>query len=310
MGRMLKLLAKLKDKDAADRLIEKLIAQGGHHSGDNAAILAALGLFTPDQATDYLRCIVAASASATLGACAGLLAGAIRGPFASTPAQLMEAVNTLVDAMPGDPSLVPKDQFGRPRGTSPEVGFVADLIGVVDAVDDALARRAASHMLAWPRHYGLDDILVPALQRRIEVCGAGGGTAFELVRAACLAHLRGRAAEALEAPKDWSRPNDVACKCQHCAALGRFLADPERPVWNLKAAQPVRGHVEDTIRRAHSDVDTRTERRGSPHILVCTKNQASYERRVVQRKQDLTHIKMLGEVAQAPPAAPARRARR
>jgi hypothetical protein len=37
----------------------------------------------------------------------------------------------------------------------------------------------------------------------------------------------------------------------------------------------------------------RTERRGSPHTLVCTKNQASYERHVAQRKQDLTHIKTL-----------------
>ena len=179
-----------------------------------------------------MRRIVAAGAPAALGACAGLLAGAVRGRFASRPAQLMEAVNALVDAMPGDPSLAPKDQFGRPRGASPEAGFVADLIGVVDAVDDALARRAASHMLAWPRHYGLDDILVPALQRRIEACGAGGGTAFDLVRATCLAHLTSRAAEALEAPKDWSRPNDVACKCAHCAALGRFLADPERPAWS------------------------------------------------------------------------------
>lgn len=310
MGRMLKLLARLEDKDAADRLIETLIAQGGHHGGDNTAILQALALFPPDRATDYLRRIVAAGAVATLGACGGLLAGAVRGRFASRPAQLMGAVNALVDAMPGDPSLAPKDQFGRPRGASPEAGFVADLVGVVDAVDDVLARRAASHMLAWPRHYGLDNILVPALQRPIEAGKAGGGTALELLRAACLAHLTSRAAEALEAPKDWSRPNDIACKCGHCAALGRFLADPERPVWNLKAAQQVRDHVDNTIRGARSDIDTRTERRGSPHILVCTKNRASYERRVVQRKQDLTHIKMLGGAAQVPHAASRRRARR
>lgn len=293
MGRMLKLLADLEDKDAADRLIDKLLAQGGHHSGDNAAILAALALFPPDQATDYLRRIAAAGAVATLGACGGLLAGAVRGRFASKPAQLTEAVNALVDAMPGDPSLAPKDQFGRPREASPEAGFVADLVGVVDAVDDALARRAASHLLAWPRHYGLDKVLVPALQRLVEAGRAGGGTAFELLRAACLAHLTGRAAEALEAPKDWSRPNDIACKCGHCAELGRFLSDPQRPTWSLKAAGHVRNHVEETIRRAHSDVDVRTERRGSPHTLVCTKNQASYERHVAQRKQDLTHIKTL-----------------
>jgi hypothetical protein len=30
-----------------------------------------------------------------------------------------------------------------------------------------------------------------------------------------------------------------------------------------------------------------TEKRGRPYSLICTKNQASYERRVRQREQDL-----------------------
>jgi hypothetical protein len=52
--------------------------------------------------------------------------------------------------------------------------------------------------------------------------------------------------------------------------------------------------VEQTIRRAGPDVNTRTERKGSPHSLICTKNQASYERRVEQRKQDLADLERLG----------------
>ena len=37
-----------------------------------------------------------------------------------------------------------------------------------------------------------------------------------------------------------------------------------------------------------------TERRGSPHTLVATKNEASYRRRANQRRQDLEHVAALG----------------
>jgi hypothetical protein len=43
-----------------------------------------------------------------------------------------------------------------------------------------------------------------------------------------------------------------------------------------------------------ADVDTMTDRHGRPYSLVCTKNQASYERRARQRTQDLADIARLG----------------
>ena len=60
--------------------------------------------------------------------------------------------------------------------------------------------------------------------------------------------------------------------------------------WTLKAAAPQRAHIEEWIRRARCDVDFRTERRGSPHTLVCDKNQASYQARVRQRAADREHL--------------------
>ena len=103
-----------------------------------------------------------------------------------------------------------------------------------------------------------------------------------------MAHLEARIALALEAPRDWKRPSDiVTCKCPYCREFAGFLADPMRDTWTLRAAQQHRTHVETEIRRARADVDFRTERKGSPHSLICRKNQASYERRVKQRKQDL-----------------------
>jgi hypothetical protein len=43
------------------------------------------------------------------------------------------------------------------------------------------------------------------------------------------------------------------------------------------------------------DLDLTTETRGRPYTLVCTKNQASYQRRVRQREQDLANREQLRE---------------
>jgi hypothetical protein len=290
---MLPLISQLGDTKGADRLFAKLIAQGGHGKLDNDAILETLDLFSLDQAAEHLRRIVAASAVSALGACSALLSDALRSCFASRPEKLADAVTALVEALPGDPSLAPKDQFGRPKEVRADAGVIVDLVGVLDVVDRSLARRTANHLLAWPKQYHLDKVLVPAVCRLIETGMATKGEVFEILHGACMAHLKSRVAEPLEAPRDWSRPSDVSCKCDHCSALGQFLADRSRPTWSLRAAAHIRNHVEGTIRNARVDVDIKTERRGSPHTLICAKNQASYERRVAQRNKDLADIRAL-----------------
>ncbi|MGQ9365461.1 hypothetical protein [Azospirillum sp. ST 5-10] len=107
---------------------------------------------------------------------------------------------------------------------------------------------------------------------------------------AARAHLRACIAEPLEPPADWRRASAVGGDCPHCRALSRFLADPTAPTWSLRAVQADRSHVESRIRTDRCDVDTETLRKGSPHTLVCTKNRASYERRVAQRREDVANL--------------------
>jgi hypothetical protein len=103
-----------------------------------------------------------------------------------------------------------------------------------------------------------------------------------------------RIALPLVAPRDWTRANTLRCTCPDCRELGTFLADPNRRQWRLKAAQHRRLDVEASVRRAACDVDLETERRGNPHTLVAVKNQASYERRLSERRRDLEHLSGLG----------------
>jgi hypothetical protein len=153
--------------------------------------------------------------------------------------------------------------------------------------------RAADHMLAWPKTYGVDEVLIPAI---LDLAGARSARALpavERLRTAALAHLRTRIAEPLEAPKDWRRVSELPCSCADCRDLARFLDDPAQKTWTLKAVEARRGHVEAVIRQAGSDLDVATDRNGRPYTLVCTKNQASYERRVKQRQRDLETVARL-----------------
>jgi hypothetical protein len=158
-------------------------------------------------------------------------------------------------------------------------------------------------MRAWPKTYRIDDALVPAVKGLLKSGTPGSGAAMTDLVAACLAHLEARVAEPLEAPPNWKRSAEISCRCEHCAALRRFLSDPATETWTLKAKQDIRLHVEREIRTARPDLDVTTERRGSPHGLVCRKNRASYEWRVAQRRRDLADIAALKDGNHAADAA-------
>lgn len=67
----------------------------------------------------------------------------------------------LIDAMPGDPTGRQEvDPWTRPTPVKP--GFVVDLLTATSRIDAGLAARAIEHLLAWPKAYKPDGVLVPA----------------------------------------------------------------------------------------------------------------------------------------------------
>ncbi len=203
------------------------------------------------------------------------------------------AASRLVATLPGEPVRNPANPAWPARVPTVKPGFVVDLLTGLDAIDAALAGHAAAHILAWPVPYGLDAILVPALRQLAEAGNRLDTPAGAQLRTAVVAHLRARVALPLAPPADWRRDSTLPCRCAHCQDLAGFLDDPARKSWVFKAAEALRGHVADTIRKAGSDVDTATDQRGRPYPLVCTKTQASYQRRARQRQQDLKDLNLL-----------------
>lgn len=288
-ARMLDVLARLNDRKRITAFLIDVSAAGDYGKGDNPAMLRAAGLLPPAQVAELIERIIARNAVKALSACADLLVRcASEAREVGRTADFIPAATALAAALPGDPERVlpPEQRWWSSRSTVESV-FVVDLLTALSLLDRGLAERAVDHLLAWPKTYGLDAVIVPAALTLTERALVSGRAAVQCLRDAALAHLSARIAEPLKPPPNWARASAIACRCADCAELSRFLADPERKTWTFKAAEPKRRHLEESIQRNACDVDCATERSGRPYGLVCTKNQASYKKRALQRKKDL-----------------------
>jgi len=286
---MLNSLNRLQDRENLAAFLAEISASGYYDSGDNEALSQALTLLPPRQAAALLEAIVVANAPRQAAACADLV-HRIAARFAAddSGALLQPAVSALVAVLPGKPAPVSRpDGWRAPLPPTPEL--IVDLLTALCHLDAlVLGDEVVDHLLACPDTFAADALLVPAALRLAEQDTAPGHWApTRRLVGACLAHLERRIAEPLAPPPDFARPGNIACKCGHCLDLATFLADPTRSVWAFKAAETHRRHVEQSIRRHACDVDQQTDRRSRPYALVCAKNQASYERRVAQRRKDL-----------------------
>lgn len=288
---LLRHLDDLGDLEEIDAFLAERTADGAYGRNDNETLTAALGRLSPTRASELLTTIITHNAPVQRAACADLLARCAAA--SADPAKLLRpAAVALLDSLAGDEPRAPA--FNDAHGAEmPTDGMVVDMLGALERIDPSLAGQAVRHFLSHPTPYPIDELLLPAALRLDDAAGTRGQRSAQVLRDAIIAHLRQRIAEPLEPPADWRRPSAIACSCTHCGELSRFLADPTQSTWLLRAAQAVRSHVEGTIRNNGCDLDYVTEKRGRPYTLRCTKNQASYQRRVEQRRQDLADLARL-----------------
>jgi hypothetical protein len=169
---------------------------------------------------------------------------------------------------------------------------------------DELLSRLVDHALARPEKYPLTTVhmgaltaLEPWLKKNVKEPSDG----LSHWLAACREQLEALTAQTPQPPADFRRDAEISCKCADCAELKRFLKDPAEPVHHFRAAEPRRQHLESNIRQHHIDLDLRTERRGSPYTLVCTKNQASYEAKLKKFHEDQEHLATVRAIEKSVP---------
>ncbi len=107
---------------------------------------------------------------------------------------------------------------------------------------------------------------------------------------ACRVELEELTAAMPQPPADHRRDDTIKCKCKDCAEIKKFLRDPEAPTYRFSAAEPRRKHVASYIREGDCDLSFKTEKKGSPHTLVCTKTDASYRERLRTYHEDLERL--------------------
>ena len=220
-GRMLDLQVRLGNVKRIDEFLAELSAEGQYAASDNEAIVRAAALLPPARATELLVRIVRRNAPAHLGACGDLLLRSVAAPIGAM-GDLGRIGAALIDAMPGDPTKPEEvDPWTRPKSVRPD--FVVDLLTATSRIDAGLAARAIERLLAWPKTYGPDDVLVPAALALAKLTESKSWPAAARLREASLDHLRRRIALPLEAPRDWTRANPLKCACADCRALGAFL---------------------------------------------------------------------------------------
>lgn len=294
-SKMLALLTRLKAAPRIAAFLTEVSAAGEFCAGDANAIVRAVKLLPSAEGAELIGRIISCNASKALGSCGALLARAARSAgSAVAAARLIAPARILVELMPGDPTREEQTQIWR-RTQPVASGFVVDLINALDLIDPALCERALTSILARPKTYDFDCTLVPAA---LELSGQRRKPETETVgrlRRACQDHLRARIAQPLKPPADWKRNGMASCSCADCRSLNAFLAAPDQKSWPFKAPGDRRSHIEEMVRRNKCDLDMKTETRSRPYTLVCVKNQASYDERVRQQKDDLEKLAGLEE---------------
>jgi hypothetical protein len=156
-----------------------------------------------------------------------------------------------------------------------------------------LLSRVVTHALASPKKYPLTQAHMPALVNLrpwLKKNVKKPCPALTQWLTSCREQLEALTARAPQEPKDFRRAAAITCKCPDCAELKRFLEDPHESVHRFRVKQERRDHLEHRIREHKCDLDRKTERSGSPHTLVCTKNTASYQEKLKKYHQDQEHL--------------------
>jgi hypothetical protein len=203
-------------------------------------------------------------------------------------------------------------KIARYRREESRAGDVASAVRIFSTVAATDQRdQFLAHVLADRRHYDLQQVLIPdvkAIHKWLPKVSAAQPAASRLLQH-CLAELRAATAHPIEPPKDWARDAELGCKCQDCQALSRFLRDPAQRVGRFPVRKERRRHLHQQIEAHQCDLSHMTERVGSPQTLVCTKTQASYERRLQQCKVDKELLAELDALAGGERRAPISRSR-
>ncbi len=264
-----------------------IIATTGIYQKEHSSALAKTAERLPwADVVGYATATIAISAMRAQEACTVLLVDLCSKRTENECSQLSHAALALFTSLPGDPQRFPEQPAWRQQSMVPNADAMADIILNFSMIDPDLAEKMLDYLLAWPATYNIDQLLLPAALRLTQTASNEKFSVVTRLRQVVMTHLQSRLAELLAPPTDWRRESTTGCSCADCKALNQFLLNPEQAQWNFKAAETRRTHIQHVIGSHKCDIDYVTEKKSRPYSMVCSKNQASYQRLVKQHQGD------------------------
>ena len=309
----LRLLRRLGDESTTRRFLRE-VATRHYSSGENDELLATAAVVAPATLQAWLPEFAAKNLADFTEGVLDLLWRLC--PRADSPAEpdqhrrpalaaaarsARRVLPTVVGAAPAvepSPGFQPASSRVRPLSAQ----AIRALLGLIWYCAPAAAADEVAALLVQRPAAAPPDRALPQALAELAPHGGMTGAAAEPAGFATLwrhaaSFLLARSAVPPEQPRDWVIETRIACHCEHCVRLQAFCADPAVTTMRFRMRQDLRTHVESTIKIRQLDIDCETERKGSPHTLICTKNRATYERRCAQYAEDIAHMRLLAAAA-------------
>ena len=192
-----------------------------------------------------------------------------------------DLVDRLIEIWPSEPYV--SDKKAR-----------AKMLHLLAAVGDENLTIGFLREVVLRKHDGSEnEDLAAALDQLGRQEGLTSSAAYTPLWRHAAAFLLARSATAPEAPRDWRIASDIDCDCRHCAKLRAFCQNPAAKTERFPLRKDLRKHLHRIIDAHRLDMSHVTERRGRPYTLVCTKNRASYRRRLTEYDKDVSWMRSL-----------------
>ncbi len=152
---------------------------------------------------------------------------------------------------------------------------------------------AATIIADFPKAVTPDRMLPEILEDLNKTEQISGTQAYRLLWQQSSDFLLQRSSVPPDKPADWIINTEIPSTSDLLVQLQAFCQNPEARVTRFKVRKDLRVHIEQTVQSLRLDIDLVTERQNRPYTLVCTKNRATYKRRLKEYSEDVRCIDLL-----------------
>ncbi len=210
--------------------------------------------------------------------------------------------NNSLNAVKNQPEDEPRYYWNKENEQKTKKVLIESLFKTLHTLDNReLLNDFTQHLIAYPQKFERYTVLIPVLSS-LQTWLIKQNTrcpSYVQLLDDCHLKIQAEATKEIKEPGDWLIKTELSCHCEDCTELEGFMKNPNEQVQRFRMRKDRRQHLEQQIDRQHLDIDCATDRSGSTHTLVCTKNRNSYHQALKQQAVDSELLTQLEEMQRA-----------